>query len=285
MKFYTKFLFILVFVSQLNIFPQIPNAGFENWIDVNTPQDWTPNNVPTLWTTVTKSNTAHTGSFAALLQTANASGTALPPFLQSVQFPLGQVYGSLSGYYQFQPATASEVLNITAWLTGNGTLIGFGSIDIGIAASGYTQFNFDIETFGDAALAPDSGYIWVAIYDTSENDPVVGATALIDDFSFGPSSSVKQINSELPENFGLTQNYPNPFNPTTKINFSIPEQSHVDLTIYDILGNEITKLINNSYSAGEYAVDFNSENLPAGIYVARLSAGKYSKAIKMTLLK
>jgi len=53
MKFFIKFLLVLFFILQQNIFSQIPNPGFETWIDANTPQGWIPNNVPTLWTTIT----------------------------------------------------------------------------------------------------------------------------------------------------------------------------------------------------------------------------------------
>jgi len=285
MKFFIKFLLVLLFILQQNIFSQIPNPGFETWIDANTPQGWIPNNVPTLWTTVTRSNTAHTGSFAAQLQTATFGGNPVLPFMESMPFPVSQAYGSLMGYYQFQPAVASEVLGITAWLVENGVLVGFGARDIGAAASSYTQFNCPIDYFGDAAVVPDTAYIWIAIYDTSENDPVVGAVALVDDLSFGPPSSVQEISSQIPENFGLSQNYPNPFNPSTKINFSVTEQSYVELIVYDILGKEISKLVSANYPAGEYSVDFNAENLPGGVYIAKLSTGKFSKAIKMTLLK
>jgi Secretion system C-terminal sorting domain len=286
MKLYTGvFSFVLIILFQINTFSQIPNAAFESWVDMNTPQDWTPNNAPTLWITVTRSNTAHTGSFAALLQTASFSGSPVLPFMESMPFPVSQAYGSLMGYYQFQPAVASEVLGITAWLIENGTAVGYGNLWIDVAASSYIQFNCPIDYFGGAPVVPDTAFIWIAIYDTSENDPVVGASALVDDLSFGLPSSVQEISSQIPENFGISQNYPNPFNPSTKINFSITEQSYVELIVYDLLGREIKKLVSNNYAAGEYSIDFRPENLPNGIYIAKMNAGKYSKAIKMTLLK
>ena len=121
--------------------------------------------------------------------------------------------------------------------------------------------------------------------DTSEEGSGgTGSYALIDDLSFGGPTDVEQV-GQIPSAYSLKQNYPNPFNPSTKINFSITEQSYVELTIYDILGNEISKLVNDNYPAGEYSVDFNAGNLPNGIYIAKINAGKYSKAIKMTLLK
>ncbi|HSP88332.1 MAG TPA: hypothetical protein VLN45_09375, partial [Ignavibacteriaceae bacterium] len=250
MKFYTKFLLVLMLGLQVNSFPQIPNGHFEVWVDDNTPEGWFTNNAPTLWITVTKTVTAFTGSFGAELRTADYMGNAVLPFMETLPFPVDQAYGSVVGYYQFNPAAASEVLGITAWFLENGALVGFGYLDIATPAANYTMFEVPINYSGDAAAIPDTAFIWVAIYDTSGNDPVVGAVANVDNFYFGPPASVNEISSEIPENFGLSQNYPNPFNPSTKINFSITEQTIVEIIVYDILGNEISTLVNDNYSAG-----------------------------------
>ena len=77
--------------------------------------------------------------------------------------------------------------------------------------------------------------------------------------------------------FHLSQNYPNPFNPSTKIEYSIPEASFVQLKVYDILGNEVAELVNEEQSAGTYRADFTANNLASGFYVAQLRAGDYSK--------
>jgi len=71
--------------------------------------------------------------------------------------------------------------------------------------------------------------------------------------------------------YELAQNFPNPFNPSTKINFSVPRNSFVSLKIYDILGKEIIKLVNNEFkSAGKYTVEFNASNLSSGVYFYRI---------------
>jgi len=93
----------------------------------------------------------------------------------------------------------------------------------------------------------------------------------------------------LPLNFELTA-YPNPFNPSTKIKFVIPpvpsgKSSFVNLKIYDILGNEITTLVNEEKPAGVYEVVFNAGYLSSGVYFYRIEAGKYSSVKKLTLLK
>ncbi len=85
--------------------------------------------------------------------------------------------------------------------------------------------------------------------------------------------------------FDLEQNYPNPFNPTTGISYQIPVRSHVMLKVYDILGREITTLLNEVQNSGSYSVTFNGSKLASGIYFYKLQAGNYSLVKKMILLK
>lgn len=104
------------------------------------------------------------------------------------------------------------------------------------------------------------------------------------------STGVKEIEAQLPEEFELFQNYPNPFNPITKIKFTIPtevkgEMSKVQLKIYDILGNEITTLVDDPKPPGTYEVEFNGERLTSGIYFYKLSFSKFSLTKKMLLMK
>ena len=102
---------------------------------------------------------------------------------------------------------------------------------------------------------------------------------------FSPLVEIEKENNELPEEFTLYQNYPNPFNPKTKIKFSISEAAHVELNIYNILGQLVTSLVNQEMSAGNYIVDFNASNLSSGIYFYTMKAGSQAFAKKMTLLK
>ncbi len=92
-------------------------------------------------------------------------------------------------------------------------------------------------------------------------------------------------NRQVPTDYILKQNYPNPFNPSTTIEYSIPEESFVELKVYDILGNEVATLVNKEQPQGTYRITFNAENLPSGMYFAKLKANNYNKVIKMTLLK
>ncbi|MCH8033327.1 MAG: T9SS type A sorting domain-containing protein [Bacteroidetes bacterium] len=111
---------------------------------------------------------------------------------------------------------------------------------------------------------------------------------------FGTSSQglfemdfVVSIEDDPPINkdFYLSQNYPNPFNPTTNISYSISQRSFVTLKIYDVLGNEITTLINKEMQSGSYEVEFDASNLPSGIYFYQIRAGAFVDTKKLVLMK
>ena len=88
-----------------------------------------------------------------------------------------------------------------------------------------------------------------------------------------------------PKNFSLYQNYPNPFNPSTKIRYDIPKAERVTIKIYDLLGKEVSTLVNENKSAGSYVVEFNASGLTSGIYFYRIFAGSYTDTKKMILVK
>ncbi|MCZ6701513.1 MAG: YCF48-related protein [Ignavibacteria bacterium] len=97
-------------------------------------------------------------------------------------------------------------------------------------------------------------------------------------------TSVENID-EIVTEYHLYQNYPNPFNPSTKIRFRIVERGYVNLIVFDLLGNEITTLVNEEKQTGEYEVEFNASNLPSGIYFYRLKSGGFSTTKKLVLIK
>ena len=90
---------------------------------------------------------------------------------------------------------------------------------------------------------------------------------------------------QIPNEFLLDQNYPNPFNPVTSIRYSIPRSAVVTLKVYDISGKEIAALVNESQQSGEHTIKWNSEGIPSGIYMYRITAGNYTETKRMVLLK
>ncbi len=90
---------------------------------------------------------------------------------------------------------------------------------------------------------------------------------------------------ELPERIALHQNYPNPFNPQTRIPFEIDHTAHVRLAVYDLLGREVVRLVDDVRPAGRHEVTFDGTRLPTGVYIYRLEAGAVSRSGRMVLLK
>jgi hypothetical protein len=104
------------------------------------------------------------------------------------------------------------------------------------------------------------------------------------DGSFTYSQEV-EVNTEIPTSFSLSQNYPNPFNPTTKINYSVPFDSKVTISVYSITGELVMELVNDNVSSGSYSVDFDGSNLASGMYIYKMTAGNFTQTNKMMLMK
>lgn len=98
-------------------------------------------------------------------------------------------------------------------------------------------------------------------------------------------SGIDDPDNTIPRTFELSQNYPNPFNPSTSIEYSIPKQSHVTIKVYDLLGREITTLLNEAKPAGNYSVNFDGSGLSSGVYFYRLTTDKFNETKKLLLLK
>lgn len=91
--------------------------------------------------------------------------------------------------------------------------------------------------------------------------------------------------TEIPGKFKLKQNFPNPFNSTTNIRFDIPENTHVKINVYNVIGVLISTPVNENFEAGEYGFTFDASGLSSGIYFYRIEAGKFSQTRRMILLK
>ncbi|MGA2667910.1 MAG: SBBP repeat-containing protein [Ignavibacteria bacterium] len=110
---------------------------------------------------------------------------------------------------------------------------------------------------------------------------------------YSQNIGIKPTSTNIPDKFALQQNYPNPFNPTTKIKFEIPPSplsergvgGFITLTIYDILGREITTLINEQLKPGTYEVEFDGSNYPSGVYFYKLTSDSFNETKKMLMIK
>lgn len=107
--------------------------------------------------------------------------------------------------------------------------------------------------------------------------------AIINGSSWGVITSVKD--DEMTTKFNLYQNYPNPFNPVTKIIYSVFDKARVTIRIYDILGNEISVLVDDVKYPGKYTIEFDGENLPSGVYFCKMQANDFITTRKLLLIK
>lgn len=96
---------------------------------------------------------------------------------------------------------------------------------------------------------------------------------------------IGKVTNGLPVSYELYQNYPNPFNPATRIKFAIPKQSQVNLSIYNVLGELVTTLVNKHLNAGYYEFDFNAAGYSSGVYIYRIKTEDYIESKKMLLMK
>ena len=147
---------------------------------------------------------------------------------------------------------------------------------------------------GPIAMAPgDTQEVVIAIIAAQGSDNLKSVAELkktaktVQYFYDNYTPELVNINYEppLPEFYYLSQNYPNPFNPTTFINYELPINGFVSLKVFDVLGRDVATLVNEEKSAGEYQVEFSSENLSSGVYFYQLISGNYIETKRMLLIK
>ncbi len=166
-----------------------------------------------------------------------------------------------------------------------------------LAVSGMNVF---AGTNGDGVfLSTNSGKSWTVV-NTGLSDKYIQGLA-VDEASlycgsngigvwFRPLSemitaSVTYPSGELPAMFRLLQNFPNPFNPSTTIKYELPRTSHVSLTVYDILGREVSVLVNERMNAGVHEVKFDGSKIASGVYLYRMQAGRYVETKRLLVLR
>ena len=142
--------------------------------------------------------------------------------------------------------------------------------------------SMDIELVFDATEV-DTGDYYASII-VNSNDPFTPSVVVPIHMIVSSTVGIED-NLNIPLAFNLYQNYPNPFNPRTTIKYSIPELSKVKLTLFNLLGEEVTTLVNEEKNAGNYSVEFNAATLPSGVYFYQLKAGEFISSKKMVLMK
>lgn len=205
-----------------------------------------------------------------------ATNTSLPSISRSVNGGttwalLNTGSPAVTGYCTMKFVPGTSVCYLTGQLGASGTVKR--SLDNGatwtVMTTGGVTGLFHMEL----------AYISSMVYAYAMND--AGAVIrLIDNLT-----GVEENGQNLPNEYKLAQNYPNPFNPTTTINYSLPIASHVTVKIYDVLGNEVKTLVDESKLIGNHSVSFDASGLASGVYFYTIKAGDFYDSKKMSLVK
>ncbi|MDI6804316.1 MAG: T9SS type A sorting domain-containing protein [Bacteroidota bacterium] len=146
----------------------------------------------------------------------------------------------------------------------------------------------DTITSGDDGVVTISIGITVAIPETTSAGEYVGIIymkILMKELAWVSGNYFFVIVDEVPENFKLYSNYPNPFNTSTKIRYDLPENSHVLIQVFNLVGQEIITLKDELQKANSYEIEWNAIGFPSGVYFYRLKVGDNLLSGKMSLIK
>ncbi|MFX0133017.1 MAG: T9SS type A sorting domain-containing protein [Candidatus Hodarchaeota archaeon] len=197
-----------------------------------------------------------------------------------------------SNYYDWCPFIAADesYLIFSSSRTG-----GYGSFDLYICfknpdSSWSDQINMGnkINTSKQErfpSVTPDGQYLFFTRETPTNQDDIFWISASIIDTLRQQITSIKNEENIVPNEMKLNQNYPNPFNPSTIIKYSLQKPNHTTLKVYNLVGQELEKLVNEFQTVGEYEIIWQPKEFPSGIYFYRLQAGEYTETKKLILHK
>ncbi|SVA42395.1 uncharacterized protein METZ01_LOCUS95249, partial [marine metagenome] len=174
------------------------------------------------------------------------------------------------------PAGASDVRFKGGWRL----VKDYGEVEV-INSSETLTISYDIQ------IEPEEHFYWALTSETGDEMVLDGIGEIV-----VPSAEkfILERKAAVPLVFTLHQNFPNPFNPTTTLRYDLPEENHVTLTVYDMLGRMVTQLVNTSQKAGFKSVQWNATDsmgrpVSAGVYLYHIRSGEFVQTRKMVLLK
>jgi PKD repeat protein len=195
---------------------------------------------------------------------------------------------TFTGYLQVTQidAVIPELVNMVSVGTNNFVSL----VNLSTTSTATRLFN-DLTTGTNAAFYvkkdDDGAFIYIAgrpyNYDTLAS--AVNYNYIIENLMTGTIVSARDKGGNIPEVFTLGQNYPNPFNPVTSIKYNVAKTGKVIIKVYDILGNEVSSLVNREMQPGEYIIKFHNSALSSGIYIYRLQAEGVNISKKMIMMK
>jgi hypothetical protein len=182
------------------------------------------------------------------------------------RYPDGSYTANLLGPVQINPPTGITV-------TRQRTQVVPGGWPAGV----HYYIGYANQTVSYPAADADS-FMWTKLTTADGGPYVLEALCFGEPFPY-------EVKSEVPMEFSLIGAYPNPFNPTTTIHYTLPENSHVIVNVYNMQGRQIVQLVNGTREAGAHQVTFDGSNLSSGVYLYTLQAGHHNALGKMVLVK
>ncbi len=195
---------------------------------------------------------------------------------------LGVYLSTNNGLSWTQTVLNNQFVNSLA-VSGNNIFAGIGRYPAGL---------------GSVYLSTNNGSSWIEKNQGFNVIPIVTRLLTTNNFIFAGTYGlsvwrrdlselfgIKQISEMVPGSFSLSQNYPNPFNPLTKIRFEVPRADFVTVKIFDVLGREITALVNEQLQPGTYEVEWNAGDNPSGVHYYTIRTTAFSQTKKMVLIK
>jgi hypothetical protein len=161
------------------------------------------------------------------------------------------------------------------------TILSWGPLQLQTAPATNSEFVPNADQWGLMRVTLPAGTNRIAFRGHGD----VGNDFFIDSACVVNLVNISNNHNSLPAVYSLAQNYPNPFNPVTKIEYAIPKPGNVKLIIYDVLGREVTVLVNEMKQSGYYSVSFDASIYPSGVYFYRLESGDFKDVKKMVLIK
>ena len=132
----------------------------------------------------------------------------------------------------------------------------------------------------------EDGQVWILVNSEDGIEYILNGTGTIDISNLGDNMQLtKRSVAMVPDDLALLQNYPNPFNPVTSIQYEITQQSHVELLVHNIAGQEIARLVNDVQDAGRHEAVFNASSVPSGLYLYTLKTESKTIIKKMMVMK
>jgi hypothetical protein len=229
---------------------------------------------------------------------ADAKDVYLPRFTATCMLHYHSVNGSLGPYTFVDTLAKGLVIENSVWDKKGNLWVTSGNVTSGMPDStkykAYTEYAYNVTTkkvvdsitwHGDLSADPrPRGIAFSQTGDTAYIAVFNAGKSFVQMFS-RPKTGVKTEPGVVVREYALSQNYPNPFNPSTEIKFSLSTAGYTTLRVYDVLGKEVSTLVNERLNSGAFSVTFDARNIPSGTYFYTLNVDGRQISKKMMLLK